>query len=89
MKNKADNRLAIQALQAKIQLICFDANLFDLGIATYPHAESCSKKRRELNAEIVRLGGKVKLLPFQQKTQTDNLIILHVAQLELFTEVGE
>ena len=52
MKN---NKLAIEALRKQIQPIAFDANLWDLGIADYPHAQHCSEKRKALLAEIAAL----------------------------------
>lgn len=60
------NNIAIEAIRKQIQVIAFDANLYDLGIITdNPHQLACSRKRKKLNAEIVRLGGTIKPLPFQ------------------------
>lgn len=49
------NRLAIEALRAEVKKIAFDANLFDKGMADYPHAQRCSERRKILLAEIERL----------------------------------
>ena len=51
------NKLAIEALRKQIQRIAFDANLWDRGIADYPHAEHCSQKRKQLQAAIAELEG--------------------------------
>lgn len=48
---------AIEALRRQIQKIAFDANLFDMGLADYPHAEECSRKRKKLLAAIEDLRG--------------------------------
>ena len=61
------NKLAIEAIRKQIQVIAFDANLFDLGIITdNPYQQRCSKKRKELNAELIKLGGIPKSLPFSE-----------------------
>lgn len=49
---KASDQLAIDALHKQIQVIAVDANLWDAGIAQYPYAETCSKRKRELEAAI-------------------------------------
>lgn len=54
MANKKQS-LAIEAIRKQIQLIAFDANLFDRGIATYPYAEACSKKRKALQEALDNL----------------------------------
>ena len=65
MKNP--NALAIESIRKRIQVVAFEANLYDLGISNnVPYHEACSKLRKKLNKEIVRLGGGVKPLPFQK-----------------------
>jgi hypothetical protein len=51
-------KLAIEALRKQIRTICIDANLFDRGMADYPYAQHCSKKKKELLAAIAVLEGK-------------------------------
>ena len=51
------NKLAIEALRKQIQKIAFDANLFDRGMADYPYAEECSRKKKKLLEAIAELGG--------------------------------
>lgn len=76
------NSIAIEALRKQIQVIAFDANLFDLGIITdNPHQQACSKKRKQLNAEIIRLGGTVKPIPFQTVARVKEV---NGGQMELF-----
>jgi hypothetical protein len=90
MKNQ--NSTCIEALRKQIQVIAFDANLFDLGIADYPHARHCSEKRKKLNSEIVRLGGEEKPLPFQTdpakfevtQNKSTNKNKVNTVQLDLF-----
>jgi len=67
MAKVPNNKLLIAGLRSLIKPIAFDANLYDLGLANYPHAQHCSEKRKKLNEEIVRLGGVPKPLPFQKK----------------------
>lgn len=52
------NKIAIEAIRARIQKIAFDANLFDLGIADYPYSEKCSKERKKLLAAIEKIEGR-------------------------------
>jgi len=52
---KTNYKLSIWALRKEIQKIAFDANLWDRGVAVYPYAEICSKRRKELLKEIERL----------------------------------
>lgn len=78
-----NNSAAIEAIRKQIQIIAFDANLYDLGIITdNPYQLACSQRRKKLNAEIVKLGGTPKPLPFQAaaKTESKNL---HVEQMEM------
>lgn len=51
-------RLSIQALLKEIQGIAVDANLFDLGMAEYPYAEKCSRKKKDLLRAIAELSNK-------------------------------
>jgi hypothetical protein len=57
VKRKSDKaiRLAVQALRAQHQKLAFDANLYDLGIADYPHAKKASERRKEIDAAIAEL----------------------------------
>ena len=49
-----NNSAAIEAIRKQIQIIAFDANLYDLGIITdNPYQLACSQRRKKLNAEIV------------------------------------
>jgi hypothetical protein len=56
-KQKSDKavRLAILSLRGERQMLAFDANLYDLGIADYPQARSASKRRKEIDAAIAEL----------------------------------
>ena len=82
MRSINNNALAVEALRKQIQVIAFEANLYDLGISNgVPYHEHCSTRRRKLNAEITRLGGQVKPLPFDK---TKNKIDEVVRQLDLF-----
>jgi len=46
---------AIEAIKRQIKTIAFDANLYDHGLADYPHAKNCSKKRKKLLKAIEEL----------------------------------
>jgi len=82
-KNK--NQILIDGLRSLIKPIAFDANLYDLGLADYPHAQHCSEKRKKYNAEIVRLGGVPKPLPFQKaKPVVEVEVDQPVTQLSMF-----
>lgn len=71
MRNVQDAEVAIDALKRQVQRIAFDANLWDLGIADYPYAEACSKKKKALIAQIRALGGEyVTTLGSRQKIET-------------------
>lgn len=48
-------KIAVEALKKQIQKIAFDANLWDMGLADYPYAEKCSKKKKELLSVIEEL----------------------------------
>jgi hypothetical protein len=56
-KRKSDKavRLAILSLRGERQMLAFDANLYDLGVADYPQARSASKRRKEIDAAIAEL----------------------------------
>lgn len=78
------NTLAIEALRKQIQVIAFEANLYDLGISNgVPYHEHCSTRRRKLNAEIMRLGGIPKPLPFGKTIIKIDEV---VRQLDLFNK---
>lgn len=57
------NQMAISALRAQIQRIAFDANLYDTKLCDNEYAERCSKKRKELQAAIDMLSGKITYQP--------------------------
>lgn len=48
MKKKQAYRIAIQAMQAEIKKYAFDANLYRMGIAQYPHAVNAARKYVDL-----------------------------------------
>ena len=50
-----DKSVAVDAIRQQIHKIAIDANLFDIGLADYPHAEACSKKRKKLLEAIQKL----------------------------------
>jgi hypothetical protein len=56
-KQKSDKavHLAILSLRGERQMLAFDANLFDLGVASYPQARTASKRRKEIDAAIAEL----------------------------------
>ena len=67
-----DNALVIESIRKRIKVVAFEANLYDLGISNnVPYHEVCSKLRKKLNAQIIRLGGGVKPLPFQKGTDPE------------------
>ena len=47
--------MAVQSLRDERQMLAFDANLFDLGVASYPQARAASKRRKEIDAAIAEL----------------------------------
>lgn len=57
--SKRQAKRAIEALKRERASLALDANLFDLGLADYPHAANSSARRKEIEAEIVALGGQV------------------------------
>lgn len=57
MSSKRAISRAIEALKQERRALAFDANLFDLKVATYPHAESASIRRKEIEQAILELGG--------------------------------
>lgn len=63
----AKNKLAIEAIRKQIQRIAFDANIYDRGLGDYPYAQKCSKKRKELEAQIQALQGETVDLPKDAK----------------------
>ena len=40
--------MLMEAIRKQIQRIAFDANLYDRGLANYPHARRSSEKRKKL-----------------------------------------
>ena len=56
-KQKSDKsvHLAILSLRGERQMLAFDANLYDLGVASYPQARAASKRRKEIDAAIAEL----------------------------------
>ena len=50
-----DKSVAVDAIHQQIHKIAIDANLFDIGLADYPHTEACSKKRKKLLEAIQKL----------------------------------
>ncbi len=55
MTHKQAIRLAIEALNAQIKTLAVDANLFDAGLAQYPHARKSSQKRAAYRQAIQAL----------------------------------
>jgi len=62
--DKREKQIAIEAIRAQIQLIAFDANLWDRKIADYPWAEKCSIERKRLLVAIDVINGKNQQLTF-------------------------
>lgn len=55
MTHAQARKIAIQAIEAQIKVLAFDANMHErLGVDT-PHAVKASVRRRELRAAIVTL----------------------------------
>lgn len=61
---KSTKKLAVEALRKRIQKIAFDANMYDIYHAAYPHAENSSKLRKKLLQAIDDLEHPKQTQPF-------------------------